>query len=51
LPGQETVTSIQQGDQPVVIGFVILASLFVVLANLIVDMSSAPVLDPRVRIS
>jgi peptide/nickel transport system permease protein len=48
--GQETVTSINQGDQPIVIGFVILASLFVVLANLIVDMSYAA-LDPRVRIS
>jgi peptide/nickel transport system permease protein len=48
--GQETVTSISQGDQPIVIGFVILASLFVVLANLIVDMSYAA-LDPRVRIS
>jgi len=48
--GQETVTSISQGDQPIVIGFVILASLFVVLANLVVDMSYAA-LDPRVRIS
>jgi peptide/nickel transport system permease protein len=48
--GQETVTSIQQGDQPVVIGFVILASLFVVVANIIVDLSYA-FLDPRVRIS
>ncbi len=48
--GQETVTSITQGDQPVVIGFVILASLFVVVANIIVDMSYA-LLDPRVRIS
>jgi len=48
--GQETVQSIQQGDQPVVIGFVILAALFVVVANLIVDMSYA-LLDPRVRIT
>jgi peptide/nickel transport system permease protein len=48
--GQATVTSITQGDQPVVIGFVILASLFVVVANIIVDMSYA-LLDPRVRIS
>ena len=32
------------------IGFVILASVFVVVANLIVDMSYAA-LDPRVRIS
>ena len=48
--GQQTVLSIQQGDQPVVIGFVILASLFVVVANLLVDLSYA-LLDPRVRIS
>jgi peptide/nickel transport system permease protein len=48
--GQETVTSITQGDQPVVIGFVILASLFVVVANIIVDISYAA-LDPRVRIT
>ena len=48
--GQETITSISQGDQPVVIGFVILASVFVVVANLLVDISYAA-LDPRVRIS
>src|SRR5579859_2573247 len=48
--GQYTVTAIQQGDQPVVIGFVILASVFVVAANIIVDMSYA-LLDPRVRIT
>ena len=35
---------------PVILGFVILASLFVVIANLIVDMSYA-LLDPRVRIN
>jgi peptide/nickel transport system permease protein len=48
--GAATITSISQGDQPVVIGFVILASLFVVVANIIVDMSYAA-LDPRVRIT
>jgi peptide/nickel transport system permease protein len=48
--GQYVVTAITQGDQPVVIGFVIIASVFVVLANLIVDMSYA-LLDPRVRIT
>ncbi len=48
--GQHTVNAISQGDLPVVIGFVILAAVFVVIANLIVDMSYA-VLDPRVRIS
>jgi len=48
--GSATITSISQGDQPVVIGFVILASVFVVVANIIVDMSYAA-LDPRVRIT
>src|ERR1022692_2807389 len=48
--GQETITSISQGDQPVVIGFVILASVFVVVANLLVDISYA-LLDPRVRVN
>jgi peptide/nickel transport system permease protein len=48
--GQQTVTAITQGDNPVVIGFVLVASVFVVVANIIVDMSYA-VLDPRVRIS
>jgi len=33
-----------------VIGFVILAALFVVVANLIVDLSYA-LLDPRVRVN
>jgi len=48
--GYQTVLAISQGDQPIVIGFIIVAALFVVLANLIVDMSYA-LLDPRVRIS
>jgi peptide/nickel transport system permease protein len=47
--GYETVTAIAQGDGQLVIGFVILASLFVVVANLIVDIAYAS-LDPRVRI-
>ena len=47
--GQQTVTAITQGDSELVIGFVVLASVFVVVANLIVDMSYAA-LDPRVRI-
>ena len=46
--GQQTVTAITQGDGQLVIGFVIIAALFVVVANLIVDMSYA-LLDPRVR--
>jgi peptide/nickel transport system permease protein len=47
--GQQTVTAITQGDGQLVIGFVILAALFVVIANLIVDLSYA-ILDPRVRV-
>ncbi len=48
--GWATVNAITQGDGQLVLGFVILAALFVVIANLIVDMSYA-LLDPRVRIN
>ena len=48
--GQQTVTAITQGDGQLVLGFVILAALFVVIANLLVDLSYA-VLDPRVRVN
>ena len=48
--GQQTVTAITQGDGQLVVGFVILAALFVVAANLIVDISYA-ILDPRVRVN
>jgi peptide/nickel transport system permease protein len=48
--GQQTVTAISQGDGQLVIGFVIIAALFVVVANLIVDLSYA-LLDPRVRVN
>jgi peptide/nickel transport system permease protein len=48
--GYQIVSSIPSGDQPVVIGLVLLASAFVVVANIIVDLSYA-LLDPRVRIS
>jgi peptide/nickel transport system permease protein len=48
--GQQTVTAITQGDGQLVIGFVILAALFVVVANLLVDLSYA-LLDPRVRVN
>jgi peptide/nickel transport system permease protein len=47
--GQQTVAAITQGDSELVIGFVILAAVFVVVANLIVDIAYAS-LDPRVRI-
>lgn len=48
--GYQIVNAIPSGDQPVVIGLVLLAAAFVVAANILVDMSYA-LLDPRVRIS
>jgi peptide/nickel transport system permease protein len=48
--GQDSVTAIVQGNLPVIIGFVIIAALFVVVANIIVDVVYA-ILDPRVRIA
>jgi peptide/nickel transport system permease protein len=47
--GQDSVQAIIQGNLPVIIGFVLLAALFVVVANLIVDIVYA-LLDPRVRL-
>jgi peptide/nickel transport system permease protein len=48
--GQVSVQAIDTDNLPVIIGFVILAAAFVVVANLIVDLTYA-LLDPRVRIS
>ena len=48
--GQMSVEAIGTDDLPVVIGFTIAAAVFVVIANMIVDICYA-VLDPRVRIS
>jgi peptide/nickel transport system permease protein len=48
--GSDAVQAIAQGNLPVIIGFVLLASVFVVVANIVVDVLYA-VLDPRVRIS
>ena len=48
--GQDAVTAISNGDLPVIIAFVLIASTFVVVANIIVDLLYA-VLDPRVRIA
>jgi peptide/nickel transport system permease protein len=48
--GQDSVQAIVQGNLPVIIGFVLLASLFVVVANIVVDFCYT-LLDPRVRIS
>jgi peptide/nickel transport system permease protein len=48
--GQDSVTAIANGDLPTIIAFVLLASTFVVVANIIVDMLYA-VLDSRVRLT
>jgi peptide/nickel transport system permease protein len=48
--GQAAVQAINTDDLPVIIGFVILAAVFVVVANIIVDLVYS-FLDPRVRIS
>jgi peptide/nickel transport system permease protein len=48
--GQIAVEAVSKGDLPVILGFTILASIFVVAANIIVDLLYA-VLDPRVRIT
>ena len=47
--GQVAVEAIDQDNLPVIIGFVIVAAVFVVVANIIVDLAYA-FLDPRVRI-
>src|ERR1700735_2577789 len=47
--GQDAVAAIFNGDLPVIIAFVLIASTFVVVANILVDLLYA-VLDPRVRI-
>jgi peptide/nickel transport system permease protein len=48
--GQVSVEAVDQDNLPVIIGFVIIAALFVVLANIVVDLVYAA-LDPRVRIT
>jgi peptide/nickel transport system permease protein len=48
--GQVSVAAIDTDDLPVIIGFVIVAAVFVVVANIIVDLVYA-LLDPRVRIA
>ncbi len=47
--GQLIINSINHQDLPTIIGLVLLASLFVVVANVLVDVAYAA-LDPRVRI-
>jgi peptide/nickel transport system permease protein len=48
--GETSVQAIYTDDLPVIIGFVIIAAAFVVVANIIVDLVYA-LLDPRVRIA
>ena len=48
--GQVSVQAIDTDDLPVIIGFVIIAAVFVVVANIIVNLVYA-LLDPRVRIA
>lgn len=48
--GQVSVQAIYTDNLPVIIGFVIVAAFFVVVANLIVDLCYA-LLDPRVRLA
>jgi peptide/nickel transport system permease protein len=48
--GQVSVQAIDTDNLPVIIGFVIVAAAFVVVANIVVDLVYA-LLDPRVRIS
>ena len=48
--GQVSVQAVSQDNLPVIIGFVILAAVFVVIANIVVDLVYAA-LDPRVRIT
>ncbi len=48
--GEVSVQAIDTDDLPVIIGFVIVAAVFVVVANIVVDLVYA-LLDPRVRIA
>lgn len=48
--GQLALFAFQNGDLPLIVGIVIFASFFIVIANLVVDLLYS-VLDPRVRLS
>jgi peptide/nickel transport system permease protein len=48
--GYEAVQAINNQDLPVIIGIVIVASVAVVVANIVVDIFYA-ILDPRVRLN
>jgi peptide/nickel transport system permease protein len=48
--GQQSLTAINQGDTPVVLGIVLVTAFFIVVANIVVDVLYS-VLDPRVRLA
>ena len=48
--GEASVQAIYDDNLPVIVGFVIIAAAFVVVANIVVDLAYA-LLDPRVRIA
>ncbi|HEX2818766.1 MAG TPA: ABC transporter permease [Streptosporangiaceae bacterium] len=48
--GEASVQAIDADNLPVIIGFVVIAAVFVVAANIIVDLAYA-LLDPRVRVA
>jgi peptide/nickel transport system permease protein len=48
--GYDSVNAISTGNLPVIIGFVIVAAAFVVIASILADLAWA-LLDPRVRSS
>ncbi len=48
--GEASVQAIYTDNLPVIIGFVIIAAVFVVVANIVVDLAYA-LLDPRVRVA
>jgi peptide/nickel transport system permease protein len=48
--GQDSVEAVVSGNLPVIIGFVLVAAVFVVAANIVVDFCYT-LLDPRVRLS
>jgi peptide/nickel transport system permease protein len=47
--GQDSVQAIAEGNLPLIIGFVLVAALFVVIGNIVADFCYA-LLDPRVRL-
>ncbi len=48
--GQDSVEAIDQGNLPLIIGFVLAAAVFVIVANILVDIAYT-LLDPRIRLS